>query len=362
MANRGSKRALAVLFVVGIAVIVMLSMLTAADMNVARLADQPRVDVVLDLPYGSGSGSVGATKVGEPDTSAPPYCPEMFQMTSDGTLWVLDTVNSRVLAFKDGKQSAEISTLELKKRPSLFGVTRDAVWIKKAANLKEKGPVFSLLRYDRISLAWETVKLELPGGAQLDPLRIMPLGAQETALLITGMQYPADIPGSAVNASIVLDQKGNVVAVQQDGTSIPAADASVWRFRATDTTLPAELPFVLDKYNSQSEKWETVAQGALPRRAELSRLREKALTLPVGMDEQGRAVVILFEGKPLSQRFIRIAPSGAVANAVTLEELGYDSAPLGKYFAASHYQVLPDGSVLAQYANPERYRIIRIYF
>lgn len=361
MADRGLKRALLALLLAGAVIMVALPMLTMANGNADQAAGQPRAEVILDLPYGTGTGSVGATTAGQPVPSSPPYCPEMFQMTRDGTLWVLDTVNSRVLAFKDGEQSAEISTLAINKRPSLFGVTRDAVWVKKTTNLKDKGPMFSLLRCDRSSMEWKTIKLEMPDGVQFDPLEIMPLGTAETALLINGMQYMANIPGSIVNASMVLDQERNVVRVLQGGGSIPAADGSIWRFRSIDSSLPAELPFVLDKYNGQSNQWETVIDGALPRRAELSQLREKALTRPLGIDEQGRALVILYEGKPLSQRFIRIASSGVVTNILALEELGLDSAPLGKYFVPEHYQLLPDGSVLAQYATPERYRIMRIF-
>ena len=101
--------------------------------------------------------------------------------------------------------------------------------------------------------------------------------------------------------------------------------------------------------------------GAFPRRPELSAQLKRAMSTPLGIDTAGAAVVVLFEGRPLSPRFLRLSPSGEAA-AVTLEELGMDSAPLGTFFPSQHFQLLPDGSILAQYTTPDQYRIIQLTF
>jgi len=322
----------------------------------AQLPAQRHVEVVLDLPYGSGSGSVGATKAGETGPGAPPKCPEMFQMTEDGTLWVLDTVNSRILAFSGGKQVMDLSTADLKKSPRLFGVTRNAIWVKNTVNVGS-APVFYLLRYDRETLECKAVNLRAADGTQFDPLRIIPLGTDETTLLINAVQS-----SDSSQTSIVLNQEGASAQSQPDGDSIPGADGSVWRLKPLDDARPADFPFTIDRYDIEKKTSQPMIQGVLPRRTALSQQRENALVRALGIDGSGRAVAVLYEGRPLSPRFFQIVASGEVLNAVTLEDLGFDSAPLGKYFATEHYQLLRDGSVLAQYATPDRYRIIRIYW
>jgi len=67
------------------------------------VAAVPRVEVVLDVAYGSGRAEVGVARSGNDCDCWVPVWPAMFQMTAYETLWVLDTVNSRVLAFRDGK-------------------------------------------------------------------------------------------------------------------------------------------------------------------------------------------------------------------------------------------------------------------
>ena len=327
---------------------------TVADDRARPTADQPRAEFVLDLPYGTGQGCVGSTRAHEPDKSAPPMCPEMFQMTADGTLWVLDTVNSRVLSFKDGSQTAEISTLGFRKSPALFGVTGGAVFVARTAG--DNGPVGLLLRCARGSSARETVRLELADGTRFLPLRVMPLGAEGNALLLNGTRTSPE-----AGASAVVDDSGSVTRLVQDDRCIPAPDGSVWRLRAIEDSQPSEVTFALEKYNTQTQVWDIRAQGSLPRRAELYAQRKRPNLRPIGVDQEGGAVAVLLEGKPLSPRFIRVTPTGAVAAAVTLEDLGFDSKPLTRHFATEHYQLLADGSVLAQYATPERYRIIRIH-
>jgi len=52
-----------------------------------------------------------------------------------------------------------------------------------------------------------------------------------------------------------------------------------------------------------------------------------------------------------------------VLASVTLEELGMASGPLyQRHPECMAFQLLPGGSVLAQYATVERYRILRLDF
>jgi hypothetical protein len=320
----------------------------------------PRVEVVLSLSYGSGPGQVGATKSGEPVPEAFPQCPEMFWMTQDGLIWVLDTVNSRLLAFRDGKQSIEISTREVEKRPRFFGVTRGAVFLVQGVNVD--GPKCRLVRIDRASLQTSTGDLRLPDGRRFLPQKVMPLGQADEMLLISGCTYPSEEGGS-----VVVDSDGKLVSVQLDGghtygsNHMPAADGGVWRMARLDLDEQTEVPVTLERYGAETEAWTMAFSGAFPRRPELSAQRKRAMSTPLGIDTAGAAVVVLFEGRPLSPRFLRLSPSGEAA-AVTLEELGMDSAPLGTFFPSQHFQLLPDGSILAQYTTPDQYRIIQLTF
>lgn len=361
MANSWSKVVLVVFLMVCGSLSAKLALCAAAD----GATTQSRVEVVLDLPYGSGSGSVGKVELGDPRLgSGPPVVPRMFQMTTDGTLWVLDTVNSRVLAFKDSIQVVEVSTLGFQKWPSVFGVTRDAIWVANTVNVKGKGPVFSLYHYDQSGSTWETRNLEVQNGAQFYPLKIRPFGTDDT-LLIDGSLYgggTSSEPQGATYASIVLNGEGTIVQFLLGEWPIPGMEGSVWRFEVLDDMMPSEIPFSLTKYNAVSKEWNTPVTGRLPRQPELSVPLKEASVHPIGLDKQGRLVVVVSEGILYPQRFIQALPTGEVVKALTLEDLGFRSRTLSEYPYTVKYQLLPDGSILAQYASADRYRIIRIFF
>ncbi len=334
-----------------------------ATASANRAEASPRFDVVLDLPYGSGRGEVGATRPGNDCDCWVPVWPAMFQMTPDGTLWVLDTVNSRVLAFRDGEQTAELSTLPQEKWPRLFGVTRDAIWIEHTVTrTKEHGPQFVLLRYDRRSAAWDTVSLKLPSGPQLSLSSISPLGRNDTSLLLTGVPYLGASYGYGTSAAAVMDQSGDLAVIdRQSAVVCPAADGSLWRCKQVGSTQPAHVAVAVYRYDPARRTWEGVRRLNLPRRQELYEQRKSALAGLLGLDEQGRFIFSLSEGKPSSRRYFVVSPSGSVAKSVTFEELKSASPELRAYSSWSHLQFLPDGSILAQYASPERYRILRMY-
>lgn len=327
----------------------------------------PQVTVVLDVPYGSESESVGKIDLGDPALgSGPPMCPQMFQMTNDGMLWVLDTVNSRVLAFKDGKQVDEVSTSEIKRWPNLFGVTKTAIWIKKTTRHPGTTSRFSLLRYDRADKKWRDVVLQLPDGLQLDPLRISTKGLNDTSLLLFGsLDYGAksrslDTPESTY-ASIVINDDGKITRVDKGDIVLPSADDDAWVLSVDDNPKPT-IPYTLKKYDPKAQTWNSILEDALPRRPELSGARKEAIVHPIALDSQLRIALVVSEGIPLSQRFMRISITGNVLSATTLEDLGWESGPLSMYPTTANYQLLPDGSILAHYANKDRYRIIRITF
>jgi hypothetical protein len=307
--------------------------------------------VVLDLPYGTGAASVGMTAA-DAETGTPPACPSMFQQTADGALWVLDTVNSRVLAFQNGKQVRAFSTAGEVARPELFGVTRSAAWVVK--------PAGGLVRYTRETGVPRAVDLALPEDRTLKPLWVRPLGSDESALLLYGSIWPG-----GQFASVVVDDSGEVQSVRADQEALghmPASDGTVHRFRVTDGTAPGELAFTLDGYDASAKTWSTKAAGALPRQVEKSAARAQAIPWPVGIDASGNTAIVLHEGRPLSVRFLRLASSGQVVGDVTPEAAGLDPAPLTRYFPSEYYQALPDGSVLAAYASPERYQVVRLTF
>jgi len=320
----------------------------------------PRVEVVLSLPYGSGPGQVGATKAGDPVPEATPECPAMFWMTQQGIIWVLDSVNSRVLAFRDGKQIVEICTRDVEKLPQLFGVTRGAVFVVQIVNVN--GPECRLVRYDPAGHQSTSSDLRLPDGRPFLPMKVMPLGREDETVLISGRTHPSEAGGS-----LVLDSDGKIVSVQVEegpsygSTHMPAADGTVWRMVGLDLDEETEVPLTLERYDADTKAWTKVSSRALPRRPQLWAQRKQAFLAPLGVDADGAAAVVLSEGTPLSPRFLRLGPSGEVA-ALTLEDLGVDSAPLGTFFAPQHFQLLPDGSILAQYASPERYQVTRLVF
>ena len=225
--------------------------------------------------------------------------------------------------------------------------------------------------------------------------RIEPLGAEQTSVLVTGTVY-FGVSGPRSTVGLVLGQNGKLVcALQaersgsetgehkpphqngeliralQAGRPIPGADGAVWWFKPTNLEKPDAVPFVLEKYHSQDKTWKTVGQGALPRRKETSGKRRIADVEPLGVDAQGRAAVVFGEGNYIAQfaskidsiRFVRISSRGTILNTLSPEKIGLDGAILnGKYFSYKHYQLMPDGSILAQYATLDRYKILRIHF
>lgn len=272
---------------------------------------KPGFEVILDLPYGSGPGEVGKS-VGE-SPGPPPVSPELFQMRPDGTIWVLDTMNSRVLAFKDGKQVNEIATPS--KYPSLLGVTTNSMWIRYRG--------YALSRYDFKTSKWETIPLKLPSGEEVGPLEIRPIGAEQTAVLVTGMVY-LGVSGPLSTVTLMLDQNGKLIRILQSD-SIPGADGAIWRFKPTNLEKPDAVPFVLEKYHSQDKTWKTVGQGALPRRKEVSRKRRTEDVEALGVDTQGRVAVVFGEGNYTTQfaskidsiRLMRISSRGTVLDSIT---------------------------------------------
>ena len=109
-------------------------------------------------------------------------------------------------------------------------------------------------------------------------------------------------------------------------------------------------------FDKKIMSWKSVIKSTLPRREELSKQQKSAIRNPLGMDRYGRTVIVLSEGKPSSSRFFWISKSGNIEKTITQEELGLNSVIF------LHYQLLPDGNILAQYLDlkNKRYRIIQI--
>lgn len=319
-------------------------------------AATPVVGTVLEVPYGKGAGEVGALSAGELDPSSPPMCPAMFQMTQDGAIWVLDTVNARILEFRDGQQVASIDVSDFSEGPDYFGVTAGAVFVLKQAQ-RDDMPAGLVLRFDRLTSATATLSLDLPDGRRFLPLGVMPLGTSETQLIVHGSTWP-DPHG----ATVAIGQDGKTVWVEENKTGMPGADGAVWLLKRDGKETDSQLPVFIEKYDMVTEEWRSVASAILPKRPELAGQRGQALLLPLGVDASGVAAVVLFEGSPLSPRVLRISTATGAVQALTLEDLGWDSAPLTRFFASEHYRLLPDGSILAQYATPQRYSIIRLTF
>jgi len=320
----------------------------------------PSVSTLLDVSYGKGPAQVGALRARELDPSSPPLCPAMFQMTHDGSLWVLDSVNARILEFRDGKQVACTAAGGPRKIPNLFGVTRRAVFVG-GTERRDDMPAGLLWRYDRVRQTSEAVDLDLPEGRRFTPIGIVPLGSTESQLLIYGSSHPDN-----ESAAVAIDEKGSIKSVCQSAGAVlqymAAADGSIWRVSPGGEQQADHVPILIQRRQAADKVWESISSASIPRRPLLSAQRKQARLRPLGVDSEGRVAVALFEGRPASVRFVRLSISGEILSAVTLEELGMAPAPLYSFFAAEHYQLLPDGSVLAQYATPERYRIIRVVF
>ena len=322
-------------------------------------ANVPSASYALVLPYGAGTRAVGMVSSGERDPSEPPLCPAMFQMAHDGTLWVLDSINARILGFNEGVQTRSVSLTDFAKGPQLFGVTRSAVLAFRQSRRNDM-PAGAMLRFDLATQTETTVDLDLPDGTPFSPWGVSPLGGENARLLVSGTTSPHNR-----TVSLVLDERGNVTGVMEDTSGfslLPGADGSVWGLQRADTETEAALPVTLKKYDFLRSAWQDVCSITLPKRAELAAQRAKVRLRSLGVDSRGIAAVVLFEGRPGQPRFVRFPVPGGPAVAFTLEDLGLDSAPLTKHFANECYQLLPDGTILAQYATPERYQILRISF
>lgn len=322
-------------------------------------ASVPSASYALVLPYGEGAGQVGVVSSGERDPNEPPLCPAMFQMARDGTLWVLDSINSRILAFNQGVQTRSTSLCDFAKTPQLFGVTRSAVLAFRQTKRNEM-PAGSMFRFDLATQTEITLDLDLPDGRRSCPVAVSPLGAENARLLVSGKTWPDN-----KTVSVLLNEYGDVISVLEDtgGFSLlPAADGSIWGLQGAGAETEAALPVTAKKYDLPRSTWQEVSSMVLPKRPELAAQRSEARLHSLGVDSRGIAAAVLFKGKPGQPRFVRFPVSGGPPLAFTLEDIGLDSAPLTKHFANECYQLLPDGSILAQYAAPQRYQVLRISF
>lgn len=312
-----------------------------------------KVKVVLDLPYGTGFGAVGK-KITQ---HFPPLCPAMFQMMPDGTIWVLDTVNSRVLAFKNGRQIRRISTAKHRLGPRIFGVTGNSVFVQSYGK-PSNGPVFLLLDYDAKSGALRrSIRMKIRNGVQLDPLEIQPLGGSPAKLLISGSPSPSY---AAEFTSAIYNDKGVIERVIPRDGLISMADGGIAKFEITDQSYPNVLPFTVSKYDIKTGGWKNIIDGVIPRREDLYAQRHEITYDALGIDRYGRLALVLYEGRPpCSPIFMWITPSGEVLRSATLEDLGWDSSTLSM-FESDHFQLASNGDILIQYTDQKRYRILSI--
>jgi len=285
------------------------------------LATAPSVSVVLDLPYGNGSGEVGALKAGELDPSSPPMCAAMFQMTSDGRIWILDTVNGRILELADGKEVRSIDVSHFVKYPDYFGVTTSAVYVV-AGKRRDDMPGAVLLRYDRERASSTTIDLDLPDGRRFSPLHVSPLGRDDAKLLLSGRTWP-----DSKMVTLVLDNQGKVSRVLHDTdlfSLLPAPDGTVWGLHRADAEeSDVALPLTVRQYEEGTETWRSIGTVILPKRAELAPQRPKAKLRALGLDSQDTAVVKLSEGSPLQPRFVRFRTSDGSPQSLALRTLDW---------------------------------------
>ena len=366
------QRILAMLLGTALIIWLVLSVVAAPRATAAA----PSVSTLLDLSYGDGRDEVGALEAHELDPSSPPLSPAMCRMMQDGTIWVLDTVNARILEFRGGQQVACISTASFQKIPHYFGVTRSAVFLAKQGR-RDDMPAGFLWRYDRADQTSRVIDLDLPDGRRFSPMSVAPLGSSGTQLLVCGSTYP-----DLKDAAVAIDEGGSISFVREgEHGSIPfmaAADGTVWQMISAaeqqENSVPVLVeqwqpvdgswPVLIEQWQPLDRSWTSVCSTSLPGRQLPSADAAHILLMPLGVDEQQRITVALYEGRPSSLRFIRVSPSGEILAAVGLEDFGFvDPQPPGRPVPRpAPIQLLPDGSILAQYASPDRYRIIRITF
>lgn len=321
---------------------------------------EPQSEILLDLSYGSGDNEVGKTCAGEIDASSPAECPAMFQMTPDGAIWILDTVNSRVVKYENSKQVKAISTEVIQKWSAVFGISADTLWIKAIAD--KENQKWGLVSLNIDNFKQNNIVLKLSDISYLDPLKITPLNTIQSQIIAYGTAVSTD--GKNSTESMILNHEGEIISRYADKNVFAGMDGSIWSFEITNSKLRNEAPFVISKYNDEEGVWETTANGSLPRQSQLYEQKKSIISNVLGMDNKGNITIALYEGKPLSLRFIRISDKGEIQNIVNLSDIGLDQEIIGgKYFAPSeHYQLLPDGSILAKYATLERFKIVKITF
>jgi hypothetical protein len=341
-----------------------------------QAAGAPGMSMLLELSYGDGPAQVGALEAGELDPGSWPVSPAMCQMTGDASIWVLDSANARVLEFRGGEQVGCISTASFQRIPDDFGVTPSAVFLAKQG-ARDDMPAGFLWRYDRADQTSRVIDLELPDGRRFLPMRVAPLGSAGTQLLMCGSTYP-----DLKHAAVAIDEQGSITLVSEgEHGSIPfmaAADGSVWQIISAREDgaesvpvlveqwrpVDGSWPVLLEQWQPADSSWTSVCSTSLPGRRLPSGEAERILLMPLGVDEQERITAAVYEGRPSSLRFLRLSRSGEILAAVGLADFGFvdPQAPGRVVPRPEPVQLLPDGSILAQYASPERYSIIRLTF
>ncbi|MBV6340232.1 FG-GAP-like repeat-containing protein [Candidatus Magnetobacterium casense] len=114
-------------------VFLLLSLILANSQSFGQTGEKRYLKAVsIDIPYGTENGSVGAQTIGNDAKIGP----ESFSIDSDGSVYIADTVNGRILAFSsngdyqykiDIKKEITVSDLSIGKSGNIFiydGVTR----------------------------------------------------------------------------------------------------------------------------------------------------------------------------------------------------------------------------------------------
>jgi len=283
--------------------------------------------------------------------------PQAFQYTSDGTLWILDSLNNRVVAFRGGTLAETISTERLVYRPRLFAVSGAYLYLADGAEWGTR-----LYRWDEGRYGWMG-GLTDPNGDRLFTTRMH--GLWDGKVLLTGTAHPWELSDETQPASqffaAVLDPTGVRVAYYKptEGAAVADPQGRIYFARALADQEADRLPMrVLAERGDGS--WYTVHSFVLPRNPELAAQRPRAIRIPLGFDLEGNFYVALEEGRSLRTTFFRVDPQGQVTASATTEQLGIDDTGISELFDCEGYQVLADGSILAMYPVREEFRICKI--